>query len=107
VITVYLSFYTAVMIVISYLRVSKSYWFIFLAAAAAYPTASLSYLIYFAIADGHRLMNTINHTGYIGSFMLLVVVGPTLSFVWLLGALIGFLFLMFTRALNYLRWTSD
>jgi hypothetical protein len=34
VITVYLSFYTAVMIVISYLRVSKSYWFIFLAAAA-------------------------------------------------------------------------
>ena len=100
VLTIFILLFLLSMFLIMRGRLLDSRWSILITAALAYPSASFAYLAYFATFENERFINTLKHTKFVDSIPMLFVIGPTISFVWLFGALAGFTFLVLRRVLR-------
>jgi hypothetical protein len=79
-------------------RLVNSFWMIPISAALGYPAATLAYVVYFAAFDPQRLLNSLGYGQTSDVLILLLFLGPTVSFAWLFGAIAGVVFFLLERA---------
>lgn len=88
-------------------RIVRSIWVIPISAALSYPSAAFAYIVYFAVFEPQRFFNSVTHiqrlmNGYgqvLEVIAMLLFIGPTIHFTWLVGAIAGAVFFLLGRTL--------
>jgi peptidoglycan/LPS O-acetylase OafA/YrhL len=81
-------------------KLAKSLWAIPVSAALGYPAATIAYLVYFLVFEPQRTLNTLTHGQLLDVVVMLLILGPTISFAWLFGAVEGAAFFLLGRTLQ-------
>jgi hypothetical protein len=81
-------------------KLAKSLWAIPVSAALGYPAATIAYLVYFLVFEPQRTLNTLTHGQLLDVVVMLLILGPTISFAWLFGAVAGATFFLLGRTLQ-------
>ena len=96
----FLAIFLVLMILTLRVRRVRSVWAVPICAALGYPAATLAYILYFSIFEPQRIVNSVGQSGLANAALMLLLVIPTGSFVWLFGAVAGFSFFVLSRLLE-------
>lgn len=81
-------------------RLAKSLWAIPICTLLGYPAATLAYVFYFSAFEPQRTLNSLIQGRLVDTIVVLLFLGPTISFAWLFGAVAGGVYLLLARLLQ-------